>query len=430
MASKIKSVHAHEIFDAKGLPTVAVDMVLEDGSSGRAVAPGGTSRGSSEPVDLRDGDKTYFNGLGVEKAIHNVKTEIAGALKGMDATDQEAIDRTLIELDGTDDRSRLGSNSIIGTSLAAAKAAAQSKGVELFEHFGGGREIPVALVNIMFGGPAYVGVTGTADFQEYKLYALTANGTKDGYLKIARIHEKLGKVMVQKRGFGIPKLAALAGGLAAKFETNDEAFATVTRLIEEEGYTPRKDFGFYLDMAATQLFEDGKYHLTADNQVLSREEWIDRLVDLCDRYPIISMEDSLHEDDWEGWVDLTKRLGDRVQIVGDDLFTTNPVRLKKGIEMGAANAVVIKPNQVGTLTETFETIRIAKAAGYGTIVSRRSGELYDPYIAHLCVGQSLGQGKMVNCPAGGQHQNELLRIEDSLGGQAEYAGKSPVARFL
>ncbi len=430
MAYRIKSIHAREVFDTKGLPTVEVNVVLKDGSSGLAAAPGGTSRGSSEPFDLRDGDKSYFNGMGVGKAIRNVNTEIAGRLKGMDAADQEAVDRALIELDGTANKSRLGGNAIIATSLANAKAAAGARGVELFEHLGGGREIPVSLVNVMYGGPAYVGVSGTADFQEYKLYALTAAGTKDGYLKTARIHERLSEMMVRKQGFGIPRLAQLAGGLAARFNSNDEPFAAVTGLIEEEGYVPGKDFGFYIDMAATQLYEEGKYHLKADNQVLSREEWIDRIVKLCDRHPIISMEDCLFEDDWEGWVALTKRLGDRVQLVGDDLFTTNPARLKKGIEIGAANAVVIKPNQVGTLTETFQTIRIAKAAGYGTIVSGRSGELWDPYIAHLCVGQSLGQAKMVSCPAGGQHLNELMRIQDYLGERATYAGKSVLARFL
>ncbi|MBN1687336.1 MAG: phosphopyruvate hydratase [Spirochaetales bacterium] len=430
MASRIKSIHAREVFDTKGLPTVEVSMLLEDGSSGLAAAPGGTSRGSSEPFDLRDGDQSYFNGMGVGKAIHNVNTEIAGRLKGMDAADQDAIDRALLELDGTGNKSRLGGNAVIATSLANAKAAAGARGVELFEHLGGGTEIPVSLANIMYGGPAYVGVAGTADFQEYKLYALSAAGPKDGYLRISRIYERLREMTVRNQGFGIPRLAQLAGGLAARFDSNEEPFAAVTALIEEEGYIPGKDFGFYIDMAATQLYEDGKYHLRADNQVLSREEWIGRIVDLCNRYPIISMEDCLHEDDWDGWVELTKRLGDRVQLVGDDLFTTNPVRLRKGIDMGAANAVVIKPNQVGTLTETFETIRIAKAAGYGTIVSGRSGELWDPYIAHLCVGQSLGQGKMVNCPAGGQHLNELMRIQDHLGGRAVYVGRSALAKFL
>ena len=430
MVTRIKGVHAKEVFDTKGLPTVEVKVLLENGSSGLAAAPGGTSRGSSEPFDLRDGDGAYFSGMGVENAIGNVNTEIADRLKGMDAADQAAIDTALIELDGTANKSRLGGNAVIATSLANAKAAAQARGVELFEHLGGGREIPVSLVNVMYGGPAYVGVSGTGDFQEYKLYALTAVSSKDGYLQTSRIYDRLREVMVRKHGFGIPRLAQIAGTLTAGFDSNDEVFATITGLIEDEGYVPRKDFGFYIDMAATQLYEDGKYHLKADNQVLSREQWIDRLAGLCESYPIISMEDCLFEDDWEGWVELTRRLGDRVQLVGDDLFTTNPARLKKGIELGAANAVVIKPNQVGTLTETFQTIRIAKAAGYGTIVSGRSGELWDPYIAHLCVGQSLGQGKMVNCPSGGQHLNELMRIVDYLGDKAEYPGKSVLARFL
>lgn len=430
MAAIIKSVHAKEVFNMKDIPTVEVEVVMDDGSSGVIAAPGGTSRGSSEPCDLRDGDKTYFNGMGVSKAIHNVNIEIADTLKGMDGDDQEAVDKALIELDGTPDRSRLGSNSIIATSIANAKAAARAKGVQLFEHLGDGKEIPISLVNVMFGGPVYVGVSGTGDFQEYKLYALTADGTKDGFLKTAGIQARLRKMMVEKQGFGLAKLANLAGPLSARFDSNDEAFAAVASQIEAEGFVPRKDFGLYLDMASTQLFEDGKYHLAADNQMLTTEEWIDRLVELCDKYPIISMEDCLHEDDWDGWVELTKRLGDRVQLVGDDLFTTNPERLKKGIEMGAANAVVIKPNQVGTLTETFETIKIAKAAGYGTIVSGRSGELWDSYIAHLCVGQSLGQGKMVNCPASGAHLNELIRINDYLGDKANYVGSSVLKRFL
>jgi enolase len=335
-----------------------------------------------------------------------------------------------LELDGTEDKSKLGGNSIIATSIANAKAAATAKGVQLFEHLGGGKDLPVSIANVMYGGPVYVGVAGTGDFQEYKLYALSAESSKEGYLQTSRIYERLREVMIQKQGHGIPKLAQLAGGLAARFDSNDDAFAAVTEAIKAEGFVPREDFGFYIDMASTQLFDGGKYQLKADNQALSRDEWIDRLVALCDSYPILSMEDCLHEDDWEGWVELTKRLGDRVQLVGDDLFTTNPKRLKKGIEMGAANAVVIKPNQVGTLTETFETVRIAKAAGYGTIVSGRSGELFDPYIAHLCVGQSLGQGKMVNCPAGGEHLNELMRIHDYLGDRANYLGKSVLERFL
>lgn len=259
-----------------------------------------------------------------------------------------------------------------------------------------------------------VGVRGTCDFQEYALIALSARSYKEGFIATLGIYKRLYEIMVKKRAFGIPKLAELAGILTARFDSNDEAYATLTKLIEGEGYVSRKDFGIYTDLAASQLYKDGMYHLKADNKVLSRGEMIDKLEEMCANYPIISMEDCLFEDDWEGWKILTKRLGNKVQLVGDDLFVTNPKRLKKGIEMGVANAIVIKPNQVGTLTETIKTIKMAKAAGYGTVISPRSGELWDPYVVHLCVGQNLGQGKIVECPTGGSSLNELIRIEDWL----------------
>ena len=430
MVGIIKKVYAREVFNEKGLPTVEVDVLLDDGSLGRAAAPGGTSRGVSEAFDLRDGDKSYFNGMGVNKAIFNVNSKIADKLRGKDATDQEEIDRLLIELDGTENKSRLGGNAIVATSLANAKAAAKSRGIALFEHLGGGKEIPVSFVYVMFGGPAYVGVRGTCDFQEYALIALSARSYKEGFIATLGIYKSLCEIMMKKRGFGIPKLAELAGILTARFDSNDEAYATLTKLIEEEGYVSRKDFGIYTDLAASQLYKDGMYHLKADNKVLSRGEMIDKLEEMCANYPIISMEDCLFEDDWEGWKILTKRLGNKVQLVGDDLFVTNPKRLKKGIEMGVANAIVIKPNQVGTLTETIKTIKMAKAVGYGTVISPRSGELWDPYVVHLCVGQNLGQGKIVECPTGGSSLNELIRIADYLGDKAIYRGRSILSRFL
>jgi len=430
MTGIIRSVHAREIFDLKGLPTVEVDVLLDDGSLGRVAAPGGTSRGMSEAFDLRDGDKSYFNGMGVSKAISNVNTEIADTLKGKDSTDQERIDNLLIELDGTENKSRLGGNAIVATSIANAKAAAKSRGIELFEYLGGGREIPVSQVMVMVGGPAYVGVQGVADLQEYVLIALNVASYQEGYVKTLPIYERLCETMVKKQGFGMPRLAYLRVTLAAKFDSNEEAFATLTKLIEDAGYVPGRDFGIYTDLAASQLYRDGMYHLKSDNAVLTRDEWISKLEEMCNNYPIISMEDCLFEDDWEGWLELTKRLGSKVQLVGDDLFVTNSKRLKKGIEMGVANAIVIKPNQVGTLTETIETIEMAKAAGYGTVISGRSGELWDPYIVHLCVGQNLGQGKIGRCPPRGQNLNELVRIEDYLGGKARYKGKSALSRFL
>lgn len=379
---------------------------------------------------MRDGDPNYFNGMGVNQAISNVNTEIAAALSGLDATDQARVDRRMIELDGTPNKSRLGGNAIIAVSLATAQAAAASRKVELFEHMGGGVVIPLVQANVMYGGPAYVAVNGTADFQEYKLIALSAPSYHEGFMQIQRVFRRLRETMVKRRGSSIPILPSVSGIMAATFDSNDEALDTITKLVEAEGFEPRKDMGFYLDIAATQLYQDGMYHLAADGQVLTREQWIDRLDDMCRRFPIVSMEDCLFEDDWEGWAILTKRLGNKVQLVGDDLFTTNPQRVKKGIQMGVANATVIKPNQVGTLTETYETVRLAKAAGYGTVVSPRSGELWNPFVANLCVGQSLGQAKALSCPAGGPYLNDFLRIADLLGPQAEYPGRQALARFL
>ncbi len=431
MAGVIERVSAREVIDQKGFPTVEVDVLLDDGCLGRAAAPGGTSRGSNEPVDLRVGDEKYFNGLGVNKAIFNVNTEIADRLRGRDAVEQEGIDTLLIELDGTENLSRLGNNAIVATSLANAKAAAKSLGIQLFEHLGGGREIPLSFVYVMYGGPAYVGGKGICDFQEYALIPLFAKSYKEGYIATLGLYRKLCEIMAKKMGLGTPNLKEIAGMLIARFDSNDEALSTLTELIEDEGYIPRKDFGIYLDIAASQLYREGKYYLKADNKVLSRDEMIDMLEEICHNYPVISMEDCLFEDDWEGWKTLTDRLGSKVQLVGDDLFVTNPKRLIKGIEMGVANAIVIKPNQVGTLTQTMRTIRMAKAAGYGTIISPRSGELWDPYIVHLCVGQNLGQGKIVGAYATGEGDlNELTRIGDYLGDGAIYRGEDILSRFL
>lgn len=378
---------------------------------------------------MRDGDKSYFDGMGVNKAIQNVNTGIAERLMGQDAADQEKIDNILIDLDGTPNKGRLGGNAIIAASIATAKAAARSKDIELFEYFGGGREIPLSLVIVMFGGPVHVGVEGTTDFQEYALYDLSAKSIKEGFVRTINVYQLLREYMVKKQGFGIPRLAQMAGWLSAKFSSNDEALSVLARLVKNAGYVPGKDFGLYLDIAATHLYKDGKYHLKSDNKVLSPDEWIDMIVNMYDEYPVIvALEDCLYEDDWEGWQKLTKKLGDKVQLVGDDFFVTNPARLKKGIEMGCANTLIIKPNQVGTLTETFEAIKLAKSAGYATVLSARSGQVYDPFMAHLCVGQSLGQCKMIEAPNGVMHLNEILRIQGALGDKAVYRGKNVLAR--
>lgn len=425
MNKLIKKIHAREVFDKKGLPNIEVEVMLDDFSIGRVIAPVGSSRGSGEPADVRDGDKEYFNGMGVNKAINNVNTEIADRLIGHDATNQENIDNTLIEIDGTPNKSRLGGNAIVATSIATAKAAAKSSGVELFEYWGGGCEIPIPHVNVMYGGPVYSGVEGATDFQTYALDALYAKNYKDGFVRTLDIYKLLSEYMVKKQGYGMPRLAHLAGIPMARFNDNEEALYVLTKMVKDAGYTPGKDFGLFMDIAGTELFKNGKYHFKCDNKSLYPDEWIDRIVNLCEEYPLITtLEDALAEDDWLGWQKLTKKIGNKVQLVGDDLFVTNSKRLKKGIEMGCANSIIIKPNQVGTLTETFETIKLAKSAGYGTAISGRSGEISDPYIAHLCVGQNLGQGKIVGSTSSVENLNEILRIEDYLGNKAIYKNNS------
>jgi enolase len=315
--------------------------------------------------------------------------------------------------------------------VAIAKAAARSLGLCLYQYFGDGREVPLSFVYVMFGGPAFVGLKGVGDFQEYALIPLFAESYREGYLATLEIYGRLCDLLARKTGNEKPRYKKMAGIPVPQFGSNEEALAELTRLIVEGGYIPRKDFGIYLDVAASQLHEDGSYRLEADGKVLSTDHMLDWLEHLCDQYPIISVEDGLFEEDWKGWSRLTRRLGDRVQLAGDDLFTTNRLRLEKGIDLAVANAIVIKPNQVGTLTETKETISLAKKAGYGTIISPRSGELWDPYLVHFCVGNRLGQGKITGAFVTGESNvNEICRISDSPTDRIEYAGKRVLTRFL
>ncbi|MGQ9781103.1 MAG: phosphopyruvate hydratase [Nitrososphaeria archaeon] len=430
MTSKIRSVHAREVFDIRNIPALEVDVILEDRSLGRAIAPSGTSRGANESFDLRDGDQSYFKGMGVWKAIENVNLEIDKKLRGNDATDQEHIDRLMIELDGTSNKSRLGGNAIIATSIANAKAAAQSLGIPLFEHLGEGREIPLTWFMVMIGGPIYAGKDiKTSDIQEFAYYALNSRSYREGYTMTLEVYQALREILDKEKGYTLPRLGG--GWLAPTFYSNDDALSTMTKAIEKAGYSPGKDFAIYLDVASTHFYKNGRYHLKADNKVLTSQEMVDYLEDMCNIYPIVSIEDGLSEEDWEGWKLLTKRIGHKTQLVGDDIFATNPQRLKKGIEMGLANAIVIKPNQIGTVTETIQTIRLAKAAGYGTVPSARSGEIGDPFLSHLVVGQALGEGKLASFD-GEEHVrlNELLRIEEYLGSDGTYAGRKVLSRFL
>ncbi len=430
MNTKIKNVHAREVFDVKNLPAIEVDVILEDGSVGRAIAPSGTSRGSNESYDLRDGERLYFNGMGVQKAINNVNIEIVKLLKGRDATDQKQIDELMIKLDGTKDKSRIGGNAIIGTSIANAKAAAASLRIPLFEHLGGGREFPIPWSLVMIGGPIYAGVDfKTSDFQEFAYYALSAKSFKEGYISTLEVYKALCNILLKEKGYVQPRLGG--GWLAPRFSSNDEALSIITRAIEKAGYAPGKDFAIYIDVAASHFYKYGMYTLKADGKTVTSEEMIDILEDICRSYPVISFEDCLDEEDWEGWKKLTKRLGRKVQLVGDDFFTTNPQRLKKGIEVGAANALVIKPNQIGTLSETIQTIKIAKAGDYGTVLSARSGEIGDPFLSHLLVGQNLRQAKIIALDYDEHIRlNELFRIEEYLGEEALFPGQKIFSRFL
>lgn len=407
------------MFNSKGSPTVEVDVILSDGAKGRAAAAGGTSRGRFEPKDLLDGDMSYFNGMGVQSAIKVVHDRIAPELVGCDAFDQEAIDETLLNIDGSETKKNLGGNTMIAVSVACLKAAAVSKRLELFEHFGNGRLIPLPFIYVMFAGPVYVSSEGVCDFQEYALIPLNASSYVEGYIAALRIYRRLSFYLSEKKGYVKAGYSKISGIPIAKFDSNELAFEFLVRLIEEEGFIPGKDFGIHVDIASNQLFKHGRYHLNADREQLSTIEMIDRMVGLCNKYPVVSLEDPLVEDDWKGWQIITKLLGSRVQISGDDIFVTDPDRLSHAINIGVANAIVIKPNQIGTISQTFKTIRLAKTAGYATVISPRSGELWDPYLVHLCVGQNLGQGKLVGAYSSGENNlNEIIRICDQLGSTA------------
>ena len=422
MTGKISNITAREVMTSKGTPTIEVDVLLDDGHMGRASAPGGTSRGMCEAVDLLDGNPTYFNGLGVFKAISVVKNEIAEYLKKVDPRDQERIDGLLIELDGTVDKSRLGGNTIVATSIATAKAAAASIHEPLYIYLGGGHLIPLPFVHVMFGGPAYVGLSGVTDFQEYAIIPLRANTYKDGYLAALSVGNCLRLKLAHRTGHGVPNYNKIAGMPVAHFDSNEEALETITQCIIEQGYEPKQDMGIYLDVAASQLYREGLYHLTADQLQLSSEAMIDYFYRLCRTYPVVALEDPLFEEDWSGWQMIRSKLDGLVDIIGDDLFVTNSVRLNKGIEMRTAHGLIIKPNQIGTLTETYQTVKLAKESKMATIISPRSGEIWDPYLAHLCVGWQLGQGKIAGAyPSGELHFNELTRIVDMLGNGAQYA---------
>ena len=414
----ITDLHAREILDSRGNPTVEVDMQLEDGTFARAAVPSGASTGMFEATELRDGDKNRYDGKGVLQAVNNVNGEIADAVLGWDASDQRGLDHILINLDGTENKSRLGANAILGVSLAAAHAAAQSAGLPLYQYLGGvnAHNLPVPMMNIMNGGAH---ADNNVDIQETGACCL-----EKGIRMCAEVYHALKNVLKAK---GLSTAIGDEGGFAPDLPSNEAAMEVICEAIEKAGYTAGKDIVLSTDVAASELLgDDGLYHLAGDHAAKTAEEMIDFYEHLIDQYPIISIEDGLGEEDWEGWKKLTDRLGSKVQLVGDDLFVTNTKRLSKGIHMGVANSILIKLNQIGTLTETFEAVQMAQRAGYTAVISHRSGETADTTIADIAVALNAGQIK-TGAPARSERvakYNQLLRIEEDLDADSSYGNGS------
>lgn len=417
----ITEVYAREILDSRGNPTVEVEVVLDDGCVGRAAVPSGASTGVHEAVELRDGDKERYLGKGVLKAVENVNDIIAEAIIGMDATRQVELDERLIELDGTPNKGKLGANAILGVSMAVAKAAAQSANLPLYLYLGGcaAKELPVPMMNIMNGGQH---ADNNVDIQEFMIMPVGAKSFAECLRMNAEIYHNLKATLKAK---GLSTALGDEGGFAPDLSCNSEALDVILEAVEKAGYKPGKDIVLALDVASSEFYKDGKYELEGEGKSFTSDEMVDYLAELCAKYPIISIEDGLAEDDWDGWKKLTKKLGKKVQLVGDDLFVTNESRLVEGIKKGVANAILIKVNQIGTLTETFNAIETAKRAGYTCIISHRSGETEDTTLADIAVAVNAGQIK-TGAPARTDRvakYNQLLRIEEDLGLAAKYRGR-------
>lgn len=421
--SKIRSVYAREVLDSRGNPTVEVEVVLEDGSFGRAIVPSGASTGEFEAVELRDNDKDRYMGKGVKDAVSHVNAELAEVLVGREASDQRGCDYAMIEADGTPNKGRFGANAILGCSLAVARAAAASAHQPLYAYIGGanGHTLPVPMMNVLNGG---VHADNNVDFQEFMIMPVGAPDFATALRWCTQVYHTL-KSILKKNGLGTG--VGDEGGFAPDLKTNAEPFVYLMQAVKDAGFEPGKDFMFAMDPATSECYdkERGVYVLKGEGRELTSEQLVDYWAELVDQYPIISIEDGLAEEDWDGWVKLTARLGKRVQLVGDDLFVTNTERLAKGIEIGAGNAILIKVNQIGSLTETLDAIEMAKRAGYTAIVSHRSGETEDTTIADLAVATNAGQIK-TGAPCRTDRvakYNQLLRIEDSLGDSSEYLQK-------
>ena len=418
--AKIRTIFARQVIDSRGNPTVEADVYLEDGSFGRAIVPSGASTGSKEAIELRDGDKNVFLGKGVLKSVENIKTTIAKKLIGMDANNQFAIDKAMLELDGTDNKGNLGANSLLAVSLATANANAKSLNKDLYEIFTDVEEysLPTPMMNIINGGAH---ADNSVDMQEFMIVPAGFDSFSKAIQCGAEIFHELKKTLNQKN---LATTVGDEGGFAPNLNSNEEAIELILESIHKAGYQAGKHVYLALDCASSEFYKEGNYHLSSENLVLNSEQMKNYLVNWCDKYPIISIEDGMDENDWVGWKSLTEELGNKVQLVGDDLFVTNPKILQKGVDQNIANSVLIKVNQIGTLSETLETIKIAKDNNYTAVISHRSGETEDTTIADIAVGTNAMQiktGSMSRSERIAKY-NQLLRIEEKLGSKAQYAG--------
>ncbi len=419
--SAIVDIVGREILDSRGNPTVECDVLLESGTMGRAAVPSGASTGSREAIELRDGDKRRYGGKGVLRAVENINTEISEAIMGLDAQEQSFIDRALIELDGTENKGRLGANAILAVSMAVAKAAAEESGLPLYRYFGGSgaMQMPVPMMNVINGGAH---ANNTLDLQEFMIVPIGAQSFREAMRCGAEVFQSLRKLL---DGKGMATTVGDEGGFAPSLPNHEAAIHLILEAIDRAGYQPGTEVVLALDCAASEFYKDGKYRLESENLSLSSAEFTDYLANWADKYPIISIEDGMAESDWEGWRVLTERLGRRVQLVGDDLFVTNTKILREGIQLGVANSILIKVNQIGTLTETFAAIEMAKRAGYTAVISHRSGETEDTTIADIAVGTNALQIKTGSLSRSDRiaKYNQLLRIEEDLGDSVAYPGR-------
>ena len=422
--SAIVDIIGREVLDSRGNPTVECDVLLESGVMGRAAVPSGASTGSREAIELRDGDKSRYLGKGVLKAVEHINTEISEAIMGLDATEQAFLDRTLIELDGTENKGRLGANAMLAVSMAVAKAAAEEAGLPLYRYFGGSgaMQMPVPMMNIVNGGAH---ANNSLDIQEFMIMPVSQTSFREALRCGAEVFHALKKILADK---GMSTAVGDEGGFAPNFSSNEECLNTIVQAVEKAGYKVGEDVLLALDCAASEFYHEAEdvYALEGEGLKLSSTQFADYLANLCDKFPIVSIEDGMAEGDWEGWKTLTDKLGKRVQLVGDDLFVTNTKILKEGIEKGIGNSILIKINQIGTLTETFAAIEMAKRAGYTAVISHRSGETEDSTIADIAVGTNAGQIKTGSLSRSDRiaKYNQLIRIEEDLGDIATYPGKS------